>query len=461
MSHPASPTVFWFRRDLRLDDQPALCAAAQGAPGVVGLFVADDALLQPSGAPRRAFLAGSLAALDERMGGRLLVLHGRPETVVPRVAAAVGAAAVHAAADFGPYGRRRDQAVEQALAEQQIEFVRTGSAYAVAPGRVRKPDGTPYSVFAPFHRVWLQHGWRAPATSAAGVAFVDPGDVHAGRRYRIDSLAAPVPASTELPQPGEAAALERWQHYVSGVAGYGEDRNRPDLNRTSRMSPYLKWGCIHPRTMLADLARHRSAGAEAYRRELGFREFYADVLLHHPDSPRVSLDPVIDRLQWDSGPTVDRYLQAWKDGRTGFPYIDAGMRQLLAEGWIHNRVRMGVASFLIKDLHLAWQIGARHFMQHLVDGDVASNTHGWQWVAGSGSQAQPYYRIFNPIGQGERFDPDGDYVRRYVPELAGVPGKAVHRPWDLPGGLPDGYPAPIVDHAAERAESLHRWEQRT
>ena len=173
------------------------------------------------------------------------------------------------------------------------------------------------------------------------------------------------------------------------------------------------------------------------------------------------MDPVIDQLQWAAGPDADQHLAAWKQGRTGFPYIDAGMRQLLAEGWMHNRVRMGVASFLIKDLHLPWQVGARHFMHHLVDGDAASNTHGWQWVAGSGPQAAPFYRVFNPIGQGEKHDPNGYYVRRYVPELAGIPGPAVHRPWELPDGPPGGYPEPIVDHAIERAAALQAWQNRS
>jgi deoxyribodipyrimidine photo-lyase len=252
-----------------------------------------------------------------------------------------------------------------------------------------------------------------------------------------------------------------WAEFLDrAVADYDEERNRPDHPGTSHMSVYLKWGCIHPRTLMADLAGRRSAGAASYQRELAFREFYADILFHHPETLTESADLTIDRLHWDTGPDADAHLEAWKAGRTGYPYIDAGMRQLLAEGWIHNRVRMGVASFLIKDLHLAWQLGAKHFLNHLVDGDLASNTLGWQWVAGAGAQAAPYYRVFNPIGQGEKFDPQGDYVRRYVPELANIKGKAVQRPWDLPDGIPNGYVEPIVDHPTERAEALHRFEQR-
>ena len=265
----------------------------------------------------------------------------------------------------------------------------------------------------------------------------------------------------QLPEPGEAAALRRWREFLTGTVNeYDDDRDRPDHAGTSRMSPYLKWGSVHPRTLLADLAKNRSIGASSYRRELAWREFYADLVFHRPDSIWRSVDPVIDRIPWDDGPQAGDRLHAWKTGTTGYPYIDAGMRQLLAEGWMHNRVRMGVASFLIKDLHLTWQQGAAHFLEHLVDGDYASNNHGWQWVAGSGAQASPFFRVFNPITQGEKFDPAGDYVRRYVPELRGIPGNSVHRPWELSADVPAGYPGPIVDHAAERAETLRRWESR-
>ncbi len=457
-------SLLWFRRDLRLDDNPALLASAHGSDGqkadVLGVFVADEALLKPSGAPRRHFLAGCLRALTESMDGRLLIVHGRPENVIPRLATQVGADAVHLTADYGPYGRARDGRVEEALRAKKIDLVATGSAYAIAPGRVRKPDGTPYAVFTPYFRGWTAHGWRKPAGSGRQVSWLDP--LSAGRKgIAPEQLTSSIPNDLVLPDPGEAAAAKLWAQFLeAGVADYDDERNRPDHAGTSHLSPYLKWGCIHPRTLLDDLSSRRSAGAASYGRELAFREFYADQLFHRPDLPQVSADPVIDQLPWDEGEQADQRLEAWKSGRTGYPYIDAGMRQLLAEGWIHNRVRMAVASFLIKDLHLAWQLGAKHFMNHLVDGDLASNTLGWQWVAGAGAQAAPYYRVFNPIGQGEKFDPNGDYVRKYVPELAGVPGKAVHRPWDLPDGVPTDYVEPIVDHPTERAEALHRFEQR-
>jgi deoxyribodipyrimidine photo-lyase len=225
------------------------------------------------------------------------------------------------------------------------------------------------------------------------------------------------------------------------------------------MSPYLKYGLIHPRTMLADLVARRSPAAQTYTTEIAWREFYADVLHRRPDSARKNYDRAFDALPVEHGAAADEAFRRWQEGMTGFPIVDAGMRQLRAEAWMHNRVRMIVASFLVKDLHLPWWWGARHFMQLLVDGDLASNQHGWQWTAGSGTDAAPYFRVFNPITQGEKFDPDGEYVRRYVPELRGVPGRQVHQPWTLDSGLvPDGYPEPMVDHRAERLAALARYD---
>ena len=221
------------------------------------------------------------------------------------------------------------------------------------------------------------------------------------------------------------------------------------------MSPYLKFGSIHPRTLLADLA----PGDEAFRRELAWREFYAAVLHHWPDSARAYFVPGLAAMRYDTGAAADEHFAAWAAGRTGYPIVDAGMRQLLAQGWMHNRIRMIVASFLVKDLHLEWTRGARHFMRHLVDGDLASNSHGWQWTAGTGTDAAPYFRVFNPVLQGKKFDPDGAYIRRWVPELAELPAAEIHEPWRRPGGIPAGYAAPIVDHADERRESLARYAE--
>lgn len=439
--------VLWFRRDLRLADHPALLAAADRTPDVLALFVLDPALLRPSGPVRRTFLYRSLRALDEQLGGRLLVRQGDPVTEVRRAAASVGANSVHISVDAGPYGRQRDDRVAKALADKGIELLRTGSPYAVTPGRVRKADGTPFKVFTPFRRAWAEHGWRRPAeTDESTVDWIAPeGGVSVPADEDLGGIS--------LPEAGERAAVAAWESFVDErVADYADRRDRPDRPGTSRMSPYLRWGQLHPRTLLADLFRHTGQGAEAYRSELAWREFYADVLWHRPETARENYDRRFDRIDHD---TDDELFRAWEQGRTGFPIVDAGMRQLLAEGWMHNRVRMIVASFLVKDLHQPWWRGARHFMRYLVDGDLASNQHGWQWVAGSGTDASPYFRVFNPTSQGEKFDPDGEYVRRYVPELRGVQGKSVHR---LPGGPPPGYPEPVVDHAREREVALGRYQ---
>ena len=221
----------------------------------------------------------------------------------------------------------------------------------------------------------------------------------------------------------------------------------------------LKYGEVHPRTILARIARHRSAGAETFRNEICWRDFYADVLSSEPRTAWESMNRQVGRIAIESGRDADEAFDAWATGRTGFPIVDAGMRQLASIGWVHNRVRMITASFLVKDLHLPWQRGAAHFLSLLVDGDVASNNHGWQWVAGTGTDAAPYFRVFNPVTQGLKFDPDGAYVRQYVEELADVPGKKAHEPWTLPDGLPKGYPERIVDHAEARKEALARYER--
>ncbi|HZZ49954.1 MAG TPA: deoxyribodipyrimidine photo-lyase [Pseudonocardia sp.] len=443
--------LLWFRRDLRLADQPALLAAADAAPAVLALFVLDDHLLRSSGNSRIAFLVGCLRALDSQLEGRLLIRAGDPVDIVADTARHIGARTVHVSADTGPYGRERDERVAASLASDGITLVRTGSPYAITPGRVRKADGEPYRVFTPFHRAWLEHGWRAPAESGAdSTDWLTP---PAALREELPPVPEEIPA---LPEPGEAAGLVRWREFAeNSLDGYRCDRDRPDRDGTSGLSPYLKFGCLHPRTLLAELPS--GTAAETFRSELAWREFYADVLLHRPDTARSNADRRFDAMPLDSGPAADLAFGAWCEGRTGFPIVDAGMRQLLAEGWMHNRVRMIVASFLVKDLHLPWWRGARHFMRHLTDGDLASNQHGWQWAAGSGTDAAPYFRIFNPTTQGEKFDPDGAYVHRYVPELREVGGKAVHQPWKLPGGPPNGYPQPIVDHKKERAEALERY----
>ncbi|WP_152204619.1 cryptochrome/photolyase family protein [Georgenia thermotolerans] len=443
--------LLWLRRDLRLRDLPALLAAHEAGGAVLPVFVADPALLASAGSVRRAYLSAALGAARESYDGALVVREGRPEDVIPALAREVGATSVHVSRETTPYGRRRDRRVERALGD--VPLVATGTPYAVGPGLVRKGDGTPFQVFTPFSRAWREQGWPSPAP------------VPAGLRWHRGVESAPLPAGDDVAvvPTGEAAAQARWEEFLDdGLAHYDETRDRPDLDATSQMSVHLKYGTIHPRTMLADVAAHPAGttkGAERFVAELCWREFYADVLWHRPDSAWSDLREDLRGMTYaDPANAAAGHVRAWEEGRTGYPFVDAGMRQLLAEGWMHNRVRMVVASFLAKDLHVWWPHGARFFLQHLRDGDIASNNHGWQWVAGTGTDAAPYFRVFNPITQGERFDPAGEYVRRYVPELSHVPGAAVHQPWQVPDGLAHGYPERIVDHGVERAEALRRYE---
>ncbi|MEO8828524.1 deoxyribodipyrimidine photo-lyase [Lapillicoccus sp.] len=441
-----APTLLWFRRDLRLRDHPALDAAAQQGP-VTALFVLDQVLLAADAGPRTAYLYRTLRALDEDLrshGGRLTVRRGRPANVVPHLAKEIGASAVHVSEDFAPYGTARDARVERSLGD--VPLVRTGSPYAVSPGQVRKQDGGPFKVFTPFYRAWSDRGWHSPSRSSPSLVDWHPVD-------GIDIPHDPV-TSVELPDAGEAAAHKRWEAFLcNDIDGYKNDRDRPDLDSSSHLSPHLKFGTIHPRTMLADLGKD----GEAYRRQLCWREFYAAVLHHWPSSAHEYFLPAMKQMRYDTGKRADDRFAAWQRGVTGYPIVDAGMRQLSATGWMHNRVRLIVASFLVKDLHLEWTLGAKHFMDHLIDGDLANNQHGWQWAAGTGTDAAPYFRIFNPVTQAKKFDPDGDYVRRWVPELKSLSAKQIHEPWAL-DEPPEDYPGRIVDHDTERKESLARYQ---
>ncbi|SIR74279.1 cryptochrome/photolyase family protein [Williamsia sterculiae] len=445
----STTALLWFRRDLRLADLPPLADAADAADQVLAVFVLDPTLTKSSGARRLQFLHDALRALDDDLGGRLLVVRGKPENQIPRIAKAVSATSVHVSEDFLPYGRRRDEKVSDALGD--TELVGHGSPYAVSPGQVTKNDGTPYKVFTPYFRAWQERGWHSPATTSAKTAtWLDPDDVSGVSRASIPD------EGVELILPaGEKAARKRWSEFLDeGITGYADDRDRPDLDAGSRMSSYLKYGNIHPRTLLADLAGRRGEGAKAYARELAFRDFYADVVYHWPRSTWHNWNRNFDDIPLDDGADAKKRFEAWTKGETGYPIVDAGMRQLSETGFMHNRVRMVVASFLVKDLHLPWWWGAQYFLDQLIDGDMASNQHGWQWAAGTGTDAAPYFRVFNPTTQGQRFDPQGDYVRRWVPELAEIAGKSVHDPGD---DRPSDYPAPMVDHKAERREALDRY----
>jgi len=441
-------TIMWFRRDLRLSDLPALHAAAADGARVVPLFVIDPVFAK-SGAPRRVFMADALQALDDSMGGALTYRHGDPAKVVPALAAEVGAQDVYVSRDYAPYGRARDAAVGAALSSLGARLHGVGSPYAVAPGDVNKGDGTPYSVFTPFSKAWRSVGWDAP---------LDAPEVKWHGAPTVPCDGPPLRPRTNVdPQSAasERGAHEQWQQFLPAVAKYRELRNTPAVEGTSRLSAALRWGLVHPRQLLADL--EPGAGADTFSSELAWREFYADVLFRKPATARENLNQRMNAMAVDTDAAAHRRFERWTAGQTGFPIIDAGMRQLHASGWMHNRVRMLVASFLVKDLHLPWQWGARHFMRYLIDGDLASNSHGWQWTAGTGTDASPYFRVFNPTTQALRFDPDGDYVRRWIPELAAVSG-AVHELGIL---RPDGYPPPMVDHAVERDEALQRFHQVT
>jgi deoxyribodipyrimidine photo-lyase len=429
------PTLMWFRRDLRLRDLPALLDAADADGEVLACYVLDPRLKASSGPRRLQYLYDALRDLDAALDGKLMVTEGRPDKRIPELANSVDATAVHVSADFTPFGRRRDDAVREALGDISLEA--SGSPYLVTPGRILKPDGEPYKVFTPFFSAWRKHGWRAPAKSGPKSAtWIDPAGIEGRVEIPDEGVGLDLPA-------GEQAALDQWKKFVDDdLAGYADDRNRPDLSATSRMSAHLKFGTIHPRTMVTDLGKGK--GAQAYLRELAFRDFYAAVLNEWPHSVWWNWNKNFDAMKVDEDAKAKKAFEAWKAGKTGYPIVDAGMRQLAETGWMHNRVRMIVASFLVKDLHLPWQWGARWFLEQLVDGDMANNQHGWQWAAGTGTDAAPYFRVFNPTTQGDKFDPDGTYVRRWIPEVDG-----------------DDYPDPIVDHKAERAEALRRYSALT
>lgn len=446
-------SILWLRRDLRLGDHPALHAAAEEG-AVLPLFVRDPALAN-AGDARRSRLEASLAALDAATDGALVVRSGDPAEVVASVAAEAGATSVHVTGEFTPYAVRRDRRVADRLREADVPMASSGTPYAVRPGSVLNKSEAPYQVFTPYSRVWRDQAIEPPLDRPRGLRW----------RRTVDSEGldtALVERGRSFGPVGEDAALDRWRVFADGALDdYDSRRDRPDLDGTSRLSVHLKHGEIHPRTLLAELTngRRRSQGARTFVTELAWREFYADVLWHRPESAWRDLRDGLAGMRYDEGPDVEELVEAWRQGRTGYPFVDAGMRQLLEIGWMHNRVRMVTASFLVKDLHVWWPVGARHFLDHLADGDLASNNHGWQWVAGTGTDAAPYFRVFNPVTQGKKFDPDGDYVRRWVPELAHLPGAKVHEPWRHDGGYDHGYPRPVVEHDEERKVALERYEK--
>jgi len=439
-------SIVWFRRDLRISDHPALVAALSESDEIVPVFIIDSKLIERTGSNGLAYLAQSLQHLDASLDKKLQVIAGQPIEVLKKLQEKYNAQSVHISAEYEPISAAQDLEIEKS----GIKLVRTGSAYAVAPGRVLKPsDQTPYRVYTPFYRAWLAHGWRKPEQKPKSIAAVTPDS---------DSRQFPdwkVPTGVSITEAGEAAANERFKHFQkNGLDNYDEARNFAGIDGTSKMSAHLTWGEIHPRTLLAPLGQ--SKAHEVFRKEVAWREFYADVLFNNPNTETDYYSPQFAKMRYDK---PGKQFKAWCEGNTGYPFVDAAMRQLLTEGWMHNRTRMVVASFLVKDLHLEWQLGERFFREHLVDYDVASNAHGWQWTAGCGTDASPYYRVFNPVEQGKRFDESGDYVRKYVPELAHLSGIEIHEPWEVLDGYQNDYPQPIVNHATERLESLARLDE--
>ena len=439
-------SIVWFRRDLRISDHPALVAALSESDEIVPVFIIDSKLIERTGSNGLAYLAQSLQHLDASLDKKLQVIAGQPIDVLKKLQEKYNAQSVHISAEYEPVSAAQDVEIEKS----GIKLVRTGSAYAVAPGRVLKPsDQTPYRVYTPFYRAWLTHGWRKPEQKPKSITAVTPDS---------DSRQFPdwkVPTGVSITEAGEAAANERFKHFQkNGLDNYDEARNLAGIDGTSKMSAHLTWGEIHPRTLLAPLGQ--SKAHEVFRKEIAWREFYADVLFNNPNTETDYYAPQFAKMRYDK---PGKQFKAWCEGNTGYPFVDAAMRQLLTEGWMHNRTRMVVASFLVKDLHLEWQLGERFFREHLVDYDVASNAHGWQWTAGCGTDASPYYRVFNPVEQGKRFDENGDYVRKYVPELAHLNGIEIHEPWDVLDGYLKDYPQPIVNHATERLESLARLDE--
>lgn len=443
-------TLMWFRRDLRTRDHPALSAAATTT--VLPCFVLDPKLFTDAGPVRLGWLAANLQALNADLGGTLCLRLGDPAQVIPRLVTEYDVSTVHVSAETEPEGTRRDALVREALREQGVGWVVTGSPYAVSPGRLRTQHGSGYRVFGAYRQAWLQHGWPHPAPAASDLRLVStPAEASAWDWLASAAAQCPIP----LPPAGQDAAEAQWLEFLRDRrVDYSVERDRVDRDGTSLLSPYLALGVLHPRTLLAAIGELGDADSDRFRTELAWREFYADVTWHRPDSLRADLNPV--PLAYD--PPGDQFV-AWQAGRTGYPIVDAGQRQLMATGWMPNRVRMISASFLTKDLHVWWRYGADHFARYLLDFDEASNVQNWQWVAGTGTDAAPYFRVFNPTAQGERFDPEGTYVRRWLPELSHLEGTRAHQPWASADGYAQGYPKPIVNHAEERTEALLRYQR--
>jgi len=468
--------VHWHRRDLRIADNRALAeAAADGA--VLPVFVLDPAVLDHAGPPRVAFLLDALESLREsyrRLGGDLLVVRGDPREELPRIARENGAEAVHWNRDYSGLARERDSEVRLALDDAGVSRAAYHDALLHEPGSIRTNEGEHYSVFSYFWKKWLDREKDAPidAPAEGGIAAPDgTTEVPALAELGVEDPEA------ELPPAGTEPARERLRAFCEDdVFRYDEAREDPAADATSRLSVHLKYGTVGVREVWATVAAAAeraaeedegatredgaAAAVEEYQRQLAWREFYAHVLAARPDVVTADYRGYENPVEWREDPEA---LQAWKDGRTGYPIVDAGMRQLRAEAWMHNRLRMVVASFLTKDLLIDWRAGYDWFREKLVDHDTANDTGGWQWAASTGTDAQPYFRVFNPMTQGERHDPDARFIKRYVPELRDAPADEIHAWHELSAAERDRiapeYPAPIVDHAERRERAIELFER--
>lgn len=473
------PTIIhWFRRDLRLSDNPAFTAASRISQGaVIPLFILDETVLQSSrtSAARVAFMLDSLRVLDESLrtqGSRLIVRHGSPEWCIAQLIDESEASGVYWNRDYSPFARRRDTVVEKMLDERGINVQTYKDAVIWETDDILTKNSTPYTVYTPYSRQWRARVENNPETWEELTPFVlqaVPDKIVSNAIPSAADLGFSIQQS--LPPGGEKAALDQLNAFVQShntfsLQEYDEQRNFPAKPATSRLSPYLRFGCVAPRTCLraAYGAGAQQNGAHTWIGELAWRDFYYQILYHFPHVLQRSFKSDYDAIEWENN---EAFFVAWREGRTGYPIVDAAMRQLTTEAWMHNRARMIVASFLTKDLLIDWRWGERYFMQQLVDGDHASNNGGWQWAAGTGTDAQPYFRIFNPVSQSEKFDPQGEYIRHYIPELQNVPTKFIHEPWKMPKDIQhkigmrmgDDYPMPLVDHATQRQRALEMYKR--
>lgn len=466
----ARPVILWFRRDLRLSDNPALAAAVATGRPVLTVYVLDEGGEdRRPGAASLWWLDKSLRALDAALhgrGGRLILQRGDSEGELRRLIDRTGADQVFMNRRFEPDAFVRDADIAHSLKADGVDCHGFNGSLLVRPGAVLTGAGKPYRVFTPFHKALLQaapesHPEPAPDTLVTPEAPTGD-DIDA---WGLHPLSPDWSKGFDW-TPGEAGAATALSIFIDDtLADYGAARDVPSLRGTSRLSPHLHWGEISPRSVVRAVRAAAAAGgvtpaqADKFVSEIGWREFSAQLLHQFPYMAQHAFRPEFDAMPWRSDPEG---LEVWKKGRTGYPLVDAGMRELWTTGWMHNRVRMVVASFLIKHLLIDWREGEAWFWDTLVDADLASNVQNWQWVAGSGADAAPYFRIFNPVAQGEKFDPAGHYVRRWVPELRALPDRWLHAPWTAPAAvlaraeveLGRTYPRPIVDHATARARAL-------